>query len=75
MRILGFVTEIENLMLESDIMIARGSPNSFFEAVVMNVPLIITGALPGQEQGNPGIGGKLRAGASSPKGSNGCPRR
>ena len=52
-RILGFVTEIENLMLESDIMIARGSPNSFFEAVVMNVPLIITGALPGQEQGNP----------------------
>ncbi len=34
-------------------MIARGSPNSFFEAVVMNVPLIITGALPGQEQGNP----------------------
>ena len=52
-RILGFVTEIENLMLESDIMIARGSPNSFFEGVVMNVPLVITGALPGQEQGNP----------------------
>ncbi len=52
-RILGFVTDIENLMNESDIMIARGSPNSFFEAVVMNLPLIITGALPGQEQGNP----------------------
>ena len=52
-RILGFVTEIENVMNESDIMIARGSPNSFFEAVVMNLPLIITGALPGQEQGNP----------------------
>jgi len=47
------VTEIENLMLESDIMIARGSPNSFFEGIVMNVPLVITGALPGQEQGNP----------------------
>ena len=52
-RILGFVTDIENQMNESDIMITRGSPNSFFEAVVMNVPLIITGALPGQEQGNP----------------------
>ena len=52
-RILGFVTDIENQMYESDIMITRGSPNSFFEAVVMNVPLIITGALPGQEQGNP----------------------
>ena len=52
-RILGFVTEVEKLMNDSDIMIARGSPNSFFEAVVMNVPLIITGALPGQEQGNP----------------------
>ena len=51
----GFVNDMENVMLESDILIARGSPNTFFEGIVMNVPLIITGALPGQEQGNPDL--------------------
>ena len=77
-RILGFVTEIETLMLESDIMIARGSPNSFFEGVVMNVPLIITGALPGQEQGNPELVeryglGIVSKGVKGPAGGGGFP--
>ncbi len=31
----------------------RGSPNVIMEAVACNVPLIITGALPGQEEENP----------------------
>ena len=52
-NVLGFVTEVEQEMLNSDLVIARGSPNSMLEAVVMNVPLIITGALPGQERDNP----------------------
>lgn len=52
-NVLGFVTDVEKEMLDSDLMIARGSPNSMLEAVVMNVPLIITGALPGQERDNP----------------------
>ena len=53
MRILGFVTEMQKEMADKDLLIARGSPNSLMEGVVMNLPLIVTGALPGQEQDNP----------------------
>lgn len=53
LRVLGFVTEIQNEMADSDLLIARGSPNSLMEGVVMNLPLMVTGALPGQEQDNP----------------------
>ena len=33
----------------TDLVIARASPNTLMEAVVMNVPILITGSLPGQE--------------------------
>lgn len=49
----GFVTNIEELMINSDIAFTRGSPNVMMEAVMCNTPLVITGALPGQEEGNP----------------------
>jgi processive 1,2-diacylglycerol beta-glucosyltransferase len=49
----GYVTNIQDYMLESDIAFTRGSPNVMMEAVACNVPLIITGALPGQEAENP----------------------
>jgi len=49
----GFITNIQDYMLTSDIAFTRGSPNVMMEAVACNVPLIITGALPGQEQENP----------------------
>lgn len=52
-RILGFVSDIQNEMAAHDVLIARGSPNSLMEGVVMNLPLIVTGALPGQERDNP----------------------
>lgn len=54
-HVLGFVENPQDYMLSSDLMIARGSPNTIMEAVTCNVPLVITGALPGQEQGNPGF--------------------
>lgn len=53
MRILGFVTEMQKEMSEHDLLIARGSPNSLMEGIVMNLPLVVTGALPGQERDNP----------------------
>ena len=53
-QIFGFVDDIQDLMASSDIAFTRGSPNTALEAVMCNVPLIITGALPGQEEGNPG---------------------
>ena len=52
-QIYGFVNHIQDLMLAADIAITRGSPNVMFEAVASNLPIIITGALPGQEKDNP----------------------
>ncbi len=52
-RIIGFTKNIHELMIESDIIFARGSPNVAMEAVYCNKPIIITGALPGQEAENP----------------------
>ena len=54
-RVLGFRDNIWEHMMDSDIVIARASPNVMMEAAVMNVPLIITGALPGQEAENPAL--------------------
>jgi len=51
--VLGFTKNIQDLMLASNIGIIRGSPNTMFEAVATNLPIIITGALPGQEKDNP----------------------
>lgn len=57
-EILGFTENIQDLMLATDIMFARASPNTMMEAVMCNVPLVITGALPGQEEGNPAFAQK-----------------
>ncbi|MCX7841874.1 MAG: glycosyltransferase [Clostridia bacterium] len=52
-EIYGFVENVQDLMQSSDIAFMRGSPNTALEAVCSNVPIVITGALPGQEEGNP----------------------
>ena len=52
-EIYGFTNQIHDLMMASDFIITRGSPNVMFEAIATNTPLIITGSLPGQEEGNP----------------------
>ena len=54
-RVHGFVTDVEQEMLHNDVLIARGSPNTLFEAVTVNIPVIMTGPLPEQEKGNPGL--------------------
>lgn len=61
-EILGFVSDIQNLMLASDILLLRASPNTMMEAVMCNLPMIITGALPGQEEGNPAYTEKYKLG-------------
>ena len=53
-EIYGFTENVQDLMLSSDLAITRGSPNTMMEVVACNVPLIVTGNLPGQEEGNPG---------------------
>ncbi len=53
MRILGFVSDMSSEYALADVAIMRASPNCMFEAIVMGIPMIITGALPGQEADNP----------------------
>lgn len=60
--ILGFTKDIQDLMFDSDIAFTRGSPNVMFEAFSSNTPIIITGALPGQETDNPAFAEKLNLG-------------
>ncbi|SFG28988.1 MGDG synthase family glycosyltransferase [Sporolactobacillus nakayamae] len=51
--IYGFTRNIQDLIAHSDIAFIRSSPNVMMEAVSCNTPIVITGALPGQEAGNP----------------------
>ncbi|WP_347476662.1 MGDG synthase family glycosyltransferase [Clostridium sp. USBA 49] len=52
-EIYGFTENIQELMQSSDIAFTRASPNVMMEAIACNVPLVLTGALPGQEKDNP----------------------
>ncbi|MDR3598796.1 MGDG synthase family glycosyltransferase [Clostridium sp.] len=52
-EIYGFMDNIQDLMMSCDVAFTRASPNVMMEAIACNVPLVITGALPGQEEGNP----------------------
>jgi processive 1,2-diacylglycerol beta-glucosyltransferase len=61
-RILGFVTDMAAEYEKADVAISRASPNCMFEAIVMAVPMIITGALPGQEKDNPGFAARHKLG-------------
>lgn len=61
-EIFGFTKNIQDLMFTSDIAFTRGSPNVMFEAVAANLPIIITGALPGQEKDNPAFAEKYHLG-------------
>ena len=50
---MGFVDDIQNVMLNSDLLVMRASPNSVMEAVALNKPVILFGQLAGQELHNP----------------------
>lgn len=52
-EILGFTENVQEIMTSSDIIFTRAGPNTMMEVIMCNVPLVITGALPGQEEGNP----------------------
>jgi len=52
MRIYGFTDQVHELMAESDLIITKAGPGTIAEALAMNLPIIITSWLPGQEEGN-----------------------
>lgn len=51
--IYGFIKEVKARMMEADLLIMRASPNVLMEAVNLCKPVIVTGALRGQEAKNP----------------------
>jgi len=52
MRVYGFTSQVYELMSESDLIITKAGPGTIAEAMAMNLPIIITSWLPGQEEGN-----------------------
>lgn len=52
-RIYGFTKDVKKHMLEADLLVVRASPNVLMEAVNLCKPVIVTGALKGQEEKNP----------------------
>lgn len=52
-EICGFTKDVDLYMKQSDILIIRASPNVLIESVNLCKPVIVTGALTGQEEKNP----------------------
>ncbi|MFH1387021.1 MAG: glycosyltransferase [bacterium] len=52
LQVFGFTSQVHALMGESDILITKAGPGTIAEAMAMNLPIIITSWLPGQEEGN-----------------------
>ncbi len=52
MQVYGFTDKVHEIMAESDLIITKAGPGTIAEAMAMNLPIIITSWLPGQEEGN-----------------------
>ena len=52
LKVFGFTDKVPELMAESDLIITKAGPGTIAEAMAMNLPIIITSWLPGQEEGN-----------------------
>ncbi len=52
MKVYGFTDKVDELMSESDLIITKAGPGTIAEALAMNLPIILTSWLPGQEEGN-----------------------
>lgn len=62
-RIYGFVDNMPTLMRAADLIITRAGSITISEALVCGLPIILSDALPGQEEGNPDYIVGHRAGA------------
>jgi len=51
-KVLGFVSDMHKWMKSADLLLSKAGPSTISEALVVGVPLIITGYLPGQEKAN-----------------------
>jgi 1,2-diacylglycerol 3-beta-galactosyltransferase len=50
--ILGFVDNVPDIMRAADIIVTKAGPGTIAEALACGLPIVLTGAIPGQEVGN-----------------------
>ncbi|MBK9123293.1 MAG: glycosyltransferase [Chloroflexi bacterium] len=62
----GFVTNMPQFMAASDILVTKAGPSTITEAAIAGLPLILSGAIPGQEDGNVRLVVDNDAGAFAP---------
>jgi 1,2-diacylglycerol 3-beta-galactosyltransferase len=48
----GFVEDIHEWMLAADLLVTKAGPSTISEALIMGLPMVLSGALPGQERPN-----------------------
>jgi 1,2-diacylglycerol 3-beta-galactosyltransferase len=60
-RVAGLVDNTHEWMRAADLLVSKAGPSTISEALVMGLPLVLSGALPGQER--PNVGHVVRAGA------------
>lgn len=51
-RIFGFVHNMPEMMHASDVIVTKAGPGSICEALACDLPIILSGYVPGQEEGN-----------------------
>ena len=51
-KIFGFVQNMPELMHASDVIVTKAGPGTICEALACNLPVILSGYVPGQEEGN-----------------------
>jgi 1,2-diacylglycerol 3-beta-galactosyltransferase len=51
-QVFGFVQNMPELMRAADIIVTKAGPGTICEALACNLPIVISGYVPGQEEGN-----------------------
>jgi 1,2-diacylglycerol 3-beta-galactosyltransferase len=52
LRVLGFEENMPELMRAADLLVTKAGPSTICEAVACRLPLVLSGYVPGQEEGN-----------------------
>jgi len=51
-KVFGFVNTMPEMMRAADVIVTKAGPGSICEALACNLPIILSGYVPGQEEGN-----------------------
>jgi 1,2-diacylglycerol 3-beta-galactosyltransferase len=51
-KVFGFVTNMPQLMAAGDLIVTKAGPSTISEAMISGLPIILSGFIPGQEEGN-----------------------